>query len=101
MITKKSFSYNTRAFSEKAFNNHITLYTGYVDKANEITDTLAQLPDYAEANAVYSKLRSLKKGQTFTLDSIILHEEYFRNMSAATLAPGKNTLAFRCFFRRL
>ena len=92
MITKKSFSYNTRAFSEKAFNNHITLYNGYVDKNNEITEALKATPDYAEANAVYSKLRSLKKGQTFTLDSVILHEEYFRNMSAATLTPGKNTL---------
>ena len=36
MVKKLDFRYDTSAVSEKQFNEHIKLYTGYVTKINEI-----------------------------------------------------------------
>jgi Fe-Mn family superoxide dismutase len=36
--------------------------------------------DRDKANATYSKYRGLKKGETYALDGVILHELYFDNL---------------------
>lgn len=59
--------------------HHGKLYTGYVNKRNEVDKTLLELPaeDWANANQVYSKLRGLKADETFAVNGSILHEYYF------------------------
>lgn len=67
-------------FSERQIQEHHgVLYTGYVNKLNEIRKLL-QSADTAKANQTYSDLRALKIEETFALNGIKLHEAYFDNM---------------------
>ena len=83
-ITAIHFDYRTDVVSQKLFDDHIKLYQGYVDKTNEVTLKLAASTsaDLKAANAVYSTYRGLKKGESFALDGVILHEQYFQNLAA-------------------
>lgn len=70
--------------SEKTMSiHHGKLYTGYVNKANEIGDKLGKLRDQIIAdiisggNTTYSDLRALKQGETFAVNGIYLHEIFF------------------------
>ena len=99
MINSFPVKYNTSAVSEKQFLAHKTLYEGYVSKTNEISQILESAPGLDDANAVYSKYRGLKEAQSFALNGVILHEEYFKNMTASKMIPGKKTLeVFNNFF---
>ncbi len=40
------------------------------------------------ANATYSKYRGLKKGETYALDGVILHELYFDNLGGINNMPS-------------
>lgn len=91
MVKAKSYSYDTNVVSERAFNEHIKLYEGYVSKINEIDSILKKDPQYLSANATYSHYRGLKKGETFALDAIILHEIYFNTMGKVEKKPDKET----------
>ncbi|HHW02104.1 MAG TPA: superoxide dismutase [Thermoanaerobacterales bacterium] len=67
-------------FSERQILEHFNvLYKGYVNKINEIREKL-QFAIRQEANATYSEYRGLKKGETFAMDGVILHELYFENL---------------------
>jgi len=90
-IAKIDFSYTTNVVSQPQFDAHMKLYGGYVDKINEIDKTLLSNPESAAANAVYSHYRGLKKGETFALNGVILHEEYFANLGNSHTAPGPAT----------
>jgi Fe-Mn family superoxide dismutase len=90
-ITAKTFDYNTGVVTRKQFDDHITLYKGYVTKTNEIAHTWATNPESASANATYSHYRGLKRGQTYALDGVILHELYFENLGNTTTPVGKKT----------
>jgi len=79
-ITAKEFPYNTGVVSRKAYDDHITLYNGYIKKTNEVTEILATNPEYATSNATYSHYRGLKKGETYAINGVILHELYFQNL---------------------
>ncbi len=70
--------------------HHDKLYTGYVNKANEISDELGKLRDEIVAglpagkagkapggNATFSKLRGLKLGETFAVSGVYMHEWFF------------------------
>lgn len=61
--------------SEVMINNHLTLYTGYVNNTNRIIETLAKLeinsPEYNE----------LKRRLGWETNGILLHELYFENLS--------------------
>ena len=95
-ISPKVFRQNG-AISQKQYEAHIKLYGGYIDKYNEITEDLAENAQgkviLEKANSVYSQYRGLKKGETFALDSIILHEEYFKNLCTEASQPLPATLA--------
>ncbi|MDR2903508.1 MAG: superoxide dismutase [Clostridiales bacterium] len=91
-LTEVPFGYNTNAVSQRQFDEHIELYKGYINKTNEIAALLGTTKDYAGANAVYSKYRELKKEESFAMDGVILHEEYFKNMTAEKQTPGDKTL---------
>lgn len=59
--------------------HHGKLYTGYVNKSNEILDKLKTLraSGKVEGNTTYSELRALKDGETFAINGVYLHENYF------------------------
>lgn len=63
--------------------HHGKLYTGYVNKANEIGEKLGKLRDDITAgeapggNTTYSELRALKQGETFAVNGVYLHEWFF------------------------
>src|SRR3989344_4405637 len=79
-LNKKGLS----GISEKTIAiHHDKLYAGYVNKANEILEKLKTLraSGKAEGNATYSELRALKDGETFAINGIYLHENYFDNLS--------------------
>lgn len=91
-IKQLSFNYTTDIVTKKQFSEHIKLYEGYVTKINQITSELAKNADRANSNAVYSKYRGLKTGETFSLDSVILHELYFQNLGTKSNYPLANTI---------
>jgi Fe-Mn family superoxide dismutase len=65
-------------FSPTLLNNHFSLYQGYVNNANKLTDALAAMlkegktgaPEYAE----------LKRRFGWEFDGMKLHEYYFENL---------------------
>ena len=79
-IVSKEFAYATGVVSRKAYDDHLTLYNGYIKKTNEITQELSTNPDWANSNATYSHYRGLKKGETYAINGVILHELYFQNL---------------------
>jgi len=81
MTEAKHFnSNNMGAISQRQFDAHYALYSGYINKINEIDKGLKDSTAKTTSNAVYSPYRALKEGETFCLDSIILHELYFQNL---------------------
>lgn len=85
------FTYHTDVVSQKLFDNHIKLYHGYVDKTNEIALKLAAstTAELKAANATYSAYRGLKRGESYALDGVVLHELYFANLTAENSPIGK------------
>ena len=79
----KALSYKSDALngiSQKTVEiHHGKLYTGYVNKTNEISEKLGDLrkSGKAEGNQIYSELRGLKQGETFARNGMYLHENYF------------------------
>lgn len=88
-LNKINFRYNNtiNAVSEKQYDVHLKLYEGYVTKINEIWDELKTEGEREKANATYSKYRGLKKGETFALNGVILHELYFENLGGTQNTP--------------
>ena len=76
-----SFNENITVVDAAQFQAHYTLYEGYINKYNEI-DAIFKAGDGqpSEANATYSKFRGLKRGESYSLNAIILHELYFSNI---------------------
>lgn len=73
-----------KKFSNKQINDHKQLYAGYVNKRNEIEQSL-QAVDMAQANNIsYSIFRGLKLSETFTRNAALLHELYFENIGTGT-----------------
>ena len=64
-------------------NHHDKLYTGYVQKKNEIETRLEKLGHEIiggkadGGNTTYSELRALKEGETYAVNGVYLHEWYF------------------------
>jgi len=92
-ITAIPFVHQTEVVSQKLFSDHLKLYQGYVDKTNEISLKLAASTDadLASANATYSTYRGLKRGESFALDGVILHELYFQNLVTGNSPIGSRT----------
>ena len=87
----KHFEYNTTAVSEEQFTQHLKLYNGYITKINQITTEIERDPGTSDANATFSHYRCLKKGETFSLCGVILHELYFQNLCDSVKTPSANT----------
>jgi len=89
-LIKVNFHYNNtiNAVSKKQYDVHFELYEGYINKVNEIWKELKEDPQMENANATYSKYRGLKKGETYALDGVILHELYFDNLGGINNMPS-------------
>jgi len=79
-ITAKEFPYNTGIVSRKAYDDHIALYKGYIEKTNEVTEVLTTQPEWGTSNATASHYRGWKKGETYAINGVILHELYFQSL---------------------
>lgn len=77
-----------QGMSDKLIDNHFDiLYKGYVNKLNEIDESM-KTADPAAANATYSLIRELKKEEVFATNAIQLHEGYFENLIPGGNRPG-------------
>ncbi|MCX6775209.1 MAG: superoxide dismutase [DPANN group archaeon] len=72
--------------SDKQFQEHIKLYEGYVKKSAEIGEKL-KASTFEDANATFSEVRSLRRGETFAANGIRLHEHYFQNLAKKETTP--------------
>ncbi len=81
-LPEKIFTTEAAGISRKTHEEHYKLYTGYVNKVNEIRTKLAALgvPDPTKANATYSDLRELKVEYSFALGGVKNHELYFGHL---------------------
>ena len=82
----------TGKISDRTHEEHMKLYTGYVNKTNAILAELEKLgpPDPANAavaNQIFSTVRSLKTDFTFAIGGLINHEIYFNNLGGAGGTP--------------
>jgi len=73
--------------SMRQLDEHYKLYVGYVNKLNEIWNTPYIPSDFTGSNTTYSKMRSLKLGETYALDGVKLHQLYFENMIGGNNTP--------------
>ncbi|MFT5871986.1 MAG: Fe-Mn family superoxide dismutase [Clostridium sp.] len=82
------FDFKTvNGISISQLNEHYKLYAGYVNKLNEIWNTPYIPASYTDSNATYSKMRSLKLGETYALNGVKLHNIYFKNMTGGITTP--------------
>jgi Fe-Mn family superoxide dismutase len=78
---------SVKGISMKQLDEHYKLYVGYVTKLNEIWNTPYIPSNYTDSNPTYSKMRSLKLGETYSLDGVKLHNLYFQNMTNGNNTP--------------
>ncbi|MFD2171844.1 superoxide dismutase [Tumebacillus lipolyticus] len=76
-----------KGISPRTIQEHYKLYQGYVNKANETREKLRAL-DVSKGNATYSDVRALKRGESYALDGVKLHELYFEQLTGAGGAPS-------------
>lgn len=79
-FSEKLMSMN--GISKKTVEEHLKLYTGYVNKYNEIQEKLSTLTDedLGKANQVFSTLRELKVELSFAWGGVVNHEIYFGHL---------------------
>lgn len=90
MIEKVQFRYTPEitVVNQEQFEAHLRLYEGYVTNINKIDAVLMQGDAQRDqANTTFSYYRELKRGETFALDGVILHELYFENIGGNTEKP--------------
>ncbi len=78
---------SVNGISKKQLDEHYKLYSGYVSKLNEIWNIPYIPGNYTDSNATYSKMRSLKLGETYALNGVKLHNHYFENMTGGNNTP--------------
>jgi Fe-Mn family superoxide dismutase len=94
MIEKVNFTYtdDITVINREQFDAHMRLYEGYVTNINKIDEILMQGDAQRDqSNTTFSYYRELKRGETFALDGVILHELYFENIGGNTPQPGPAT----------
>ena len=92
MIEKVDFTYNDEitVVNRVQYEAHLRLYNGYVNTINKIDDILYHGDAQREqSNSTFSYYRELKRGETFALDGVILHELYFSNIGGLVKEPNQ------------
>jgi len=81
-----------KGISAKTIQEHYKLYEGYVNKVNETREKL-QAIDVSKGNTTYSEVRALKRGESYALDGVKLHELYFEQLGGPSKSrPGGDLL---------
>lgn len=95
-FVKLNFEYSddVTVINREQFEAHMKLYEGYINKMNEIDSLLDDDPDLENANATYSYFRGIKRGETYALDGVILHEFYFENIGSDNNEPDEEEVKF-------
>ncbi|MGB8455409.1 MAG: Fe-Mn family superoxide dismutase [Anaerocolumna sp.] len=95
-FVKLDFEYSddVTVMNQEQFEAHMRLYEGYINKMNEIDDLLEDDPGLEDANATYSYFRGIKRGETYALNGVILHEFYFENIGSANNDPDETEIKF-------
>lgn len=75
-----------QGISPKTMREHYKLYEGYVNKVNEVRSKISGA-NRNEANPTYSEYRAFKRGETFALNAVKLHELYFEQLGGKGGAP--------------
>ena len=87
-IKPETFNFKSvKGISMKQLDEHYKLYVGYVTKLNEIWNIPYLPSNYTDSNPTYSKMRSLKLGETYALDGTKLHNLYFQNITNGNNTP--------------
>lgn len=92
MIEKIPFSYTSdiTVVNREQFEAHMRLYEGYITNINKIDAFLNQGDAQRDqANTTFSWYRELKRGETFALNGVILHELYFENIGGDNSEPER------------
>jgi Fe-Mn family superoxide dismutase len=92
MIEKVQFKYtdDIKVINQDQFEAHMRLYEGYVTNINKIDAEYKQGNTQREqSNITFSYYRELKRGETFALNGVILHELYFENIGGKTAEPDQ------------
>ena len=84
----------TGKISDRTHEEHLKLYLGYLNKTNAIFEELEKMgiPDptnAAQANQIFSTIRSLKVDLTFALGGLKNHEMYFQTLGGDGKISGK------------
>jgi superoxide dismutase, Fe-Mn family len=80
-----------KGISQKTIEiHHGKLYSGYVNKSNEIKEKLGEISKSgkAEGNQIFSELRGLKTSEGFANNGVYLHENYFAILGGDGKAEG-------------
>ncbi|NLP34819.1 MAG: superoxide dismutase [Clostridiales bacterium] len=97
MIEKVNFRYrdDITVVNRAQFEAHIRLYEGYVNSINKIDKELNETDaGRSEANTTFGKFRDLKRGETYALNGVILHELYFQNIGGRQSEPDQLTAQY-------
>lgn len=87
-LTPKEYDFSSvQGITLKQLQQHYKLYEGYVSKINEIWNIPNDAKEFKDSNTTYSKMRSLKLGETFALNGVKLHQLYFQNMTGGFNNP--------------
>jgi Fe-Mn family superoxide dismutase len=78
---------SVKGISMKQLDEHYKLYSGYVSILNEIWNTPYISANYTDSNATMSRMRSLKLGETYSLNGVKLHNLYFENIVGGNNIP--------------
>ena len=92
MIEKIPFTYtdDITVINKEQFDVHMRLYEGYVTNINKIDDILQRGDAQRDqSNTTFSYYRELKRGETYALDGVILHELYFENIGGTSPDPDR------------
>lgn len=89
MIEMVPFHYNDKitVVNREQFEAHLRLYEGYINNINKIDDALNSDPGRDQANTTFSYYRECKRGETYALNGVILHELYFSNIGGNGNGP--------------
>lgn len=94
MIEKVDFRYSDdiTVVNRAQFEAHVRLYEGYVNSINKIDEQLnGTEAGRSEANTTFGTFRDLKRGETYALNGVILHELYFQNIGGTQSEPDPLT----------
>lgn len=94
-MEKINFTYSEEitVVNQQQFDAHMRLYEGYIKSINEV-DHILGFGDAQrdQANATFSFYRELKRGETYALNGVILHELYFENIGGDQKKPNKSVV---------